>query len=60
MLADHAQERIAIGFQFARANTADFTQRGKGGGADFRHFAQGGIVEDDIGRHARVLSQIAA
>ncbi len=57
---NHRQKRIAIGFQLARPHAADLAHRRQAGWPSHSHFAQGGVVEDDVGGQAGLNRKIAA
>src|SRR6185295_4918905 len=57
---DHLEKRAPIGLPLARADAGDVGEVGVRAGPFQRHFAQGAVVEDDIGRHARFLGEVAA
>ena len=56
----YRQKRRPIGLQLPCPDAGDFAHRAHRLGFEQGHLAQDGIVEYDIGGHARFLRQIAA
>src|SRR5687768_8219548 len=59
VVADRLDECVAIGLELPCADPLDLAQRGQGLGPQRGHLAQGGVVEDHVGRQARGTGEVA-